>query len=62
VIAFMEETWFLWWIVAVIVILRWFHVSLSGSEAVDVTVSAEPEGTSIASGRLSSGGRNRLFV
>lgn len=26
-ILFMEKTWFLWWMFAVVVILRWFHVS-----------------------------------
>lgn len=24
-IPFFEKTWFLWWIFAVVVILRWFH-------------------------------------
>jgi hypothetical protein len=31
---FIEQTWFLWWIVAVVFILRWFHVS---SQDVDAT-------------------------
>jgi hypothetical protein len=26
VIPFIEKTWFLWWIVATLVILRWFHL------------------------------------
>jgi hypothetical protein len=25
VIAFMEKTWFLWWVFAIVVIVRWFH-------------------------------------
>jgi hypothetical protein len=25
VIAFMAKTWFLWWMFAIVVILRWFH-------------------------------------
>ncbi len=25
-IHFFESTWFLWWIFAVVVIIRWFHV------------------------------------
>ena len=25
VIAFMEKTWFLWWMFAIVVIVRWFH-------------------------------------
>jgi hypothetical protein len=24
-ISFLEYTWFLWWIFAVIIVLRWFH-------------------------------------
>ena len=24
-IPFLEQTWFLWWLVAIFVILRWFH-------------------------------------
>ena len=29
---FIESTWFLWWVFAVIVILRWFHVLSVGPE------------------------------
>jgi hypothetical protein len=25
VIAFMEKTWFLWWMFTIVVIVRWFH-------------------------------------
>jgi hypothetical protein len=24
-VSFLEKTWFLWWIAAIICILRWFH-------------------------------------
>jgi len=26
VIAFLQKSWFLWWILATLVILRWFHL------------------------------------
>jgi hypothetical protein len=26
VIVFLQKTWFLWWILATLVILRWFHL------------------------------------
>jgi len=26
-VAFFEHTWFLWWVIAVVAILRWFHVN-----------------------------------
>ena len=26
-LAFFEQTWFLWWVAALVVILRWFHVA-----------------------------------
>jgi hypothetical protein len=38
VILFIEKTWFLWWMLAIVVALRWFHlvssnVKLQGLEA-----------------------------
>jgi hypothetical protein len=27
VIPFFQKTWFLWWILATFIILRWFHLS-----------------------------------
>jgi hypothetical protein len=36
VIPFIEKTWFVWWTVAVVVILRWVHVMSSGEEASDL--------------------------
>jgi hypothetical protein len=36
-ILFFEKTWLLWWMFAVVVILRWFHVLSAdpGSDALD---------------------------
>lgn len=28
-IPFIEKTWFLWWLVATLIILRWFHLFAS---------------------------------
>lgn len=31
-LSFFESTWPLWWMIAILVLLRWFHVSALGSE------------------------------
>jgi hypothetical protein len=41
---FIEKTWYLWWMFAVIVIVRWFHVSCGD-------VNSEDEGLPIAKGK-----------
>jgi hypothetical protein len=30
---FIEETWFLWWLFAVVLILRWFHITSMDTDA-----------------------------
>jgi hypothetical protein len=61
VIAFIERTWFLWWMVAVIVILRSSHLFSSNSEiALDGLASGQEEDPAHASDRLTSGSPNRL--
>jgi hypothetical protein len=30
---FIEKTWLLWWMFAVVLILRWFHVSSTDADA-----------------------------
>ena len=49
-IPFIEKTWVLWWIVAVVIILRWSHLFLSNTGAVEVPASSEEKAISIASG------------
>jgi hypothetical protein len=39
--AFLEKTWFLWWIFAATVILRWFHTQ-SLDESADLLESSLP--------------------
>lgn len=38
---FMENTWFAWWIFALVVIFRWFHVLSSHPELKDLHRTAE---------------------
>jgi hypothetical protein len=33
VILFMEKTWFLWWVFAIVVIVRWFHLLSMDTES-----------------------------
>jgi hypothetical protein len=42
-IEFIEKTWFLWWIGATVVILRWFHLvsSETGDSTIEVPASSE---------------------
>jgi hypothetical protein len=53
VIPFIEKTWFLWWMLAVVVILRWFYVLSAPAKvnAID-TLASEEERAYILSWRL----------
>lgn len=43
-ILLIEKTWFLWWIVATLLALRWFHLSArTKMEAPDAVASEEKE-------------------
>ncbi len=46
VIPFMEKTWFLWWILATSVILRWFYLfsSRTDDSAIEVPAFNEDQG------------------
>jgi len=44
VIPFFEKTWFFWWSIAVVVILRWLHV-------ISCSASHEPLGEPVATGK-----------
>jgi hypothetical protein len=44
VIFFIEKTWFLWWMLAIVLALRWFHLSVSAKlEGPDAAASEERE-------------------
>ena len=56
---FIQKTWFLWWILASVVILRWFHLFSSGTyeRALEAAGSGEEEPSTtpnpIPSGKVS---------
>jgi hypothetical protein len=39
-VPFLENTWLLWWLIAIVVIIRWFHLSVQVSEESDESVVA----------------------
>lgn len=61
-IFFIEKTWFLWWLFAAVVIVRWSLTFLADNEAdpLDATRSGEADAP-ISSGPLPSGKVSRLF-
>jgi hypothetical protein len=45
-ISFLENTWLLWWLLAIVIIIRWFHYSVQISEDFnDSDVSPDPRPT-----------------
>jgi hypothetical protein len=63
VITFMEKTWFMWWMFAIVVIVRWFHALPwdTESEALQSPVSKE-EQVSLDPGEFASHSASSLFV
>jgi hypothetical protein len=62
VIVFLQKTWFLWWILATLLILRWFHLFTSNKEdekALEAAHSAE-EKASTVSKKIPSATTSRL--
>jgi hypothetical protein len=62
-ISFMEKTWFPWWMFAMIVVVRWFHMlqPTSRLERFDEAVSA-PQQACSDSGEFSSPNATGLLV
>ena len=59
-ISFIEKTWFLWWIVATFIILRWFHLFSSAAESNrDASALDEEQEKAILSSPRPSGRVNR---
>jgi hypothetical protein len=53
VILFIEKTWFLWWMLAIFVAVRWFHLlSSSRTEGLDARALEEEERAYIVSWRI----------
>ena len=55
-ISFFEKTWFLWWMFAVVVILRWHHVlsAYPDSDGFDSPKQEQAESRGAVSGKLAS--------
>jgi hypothetical protein len=52
-ISFLAETWFLWWMFAVLFILRWVHVLSANSESDGLEPRKDDRGESrVVSGQL----------
>lgn len=53
-ILFIEKTWFLWWMLAIIIVLRWFHVVSANPkvEGLDALAPEEEEEAYIVSWRI----------
>jgi hypothetical protein len=62
VILFLEKTWFLWWIVAIILILRWFHLFASNAEETLDAPAAGEERTAVASGQFSCASATLVLI
>jgi hypothetical protein len=62
-IVFIQKTWFLWWVLATLVILRWFHLFSSRTDewAFEAADSGEEE-VATASNQIPSGTATRLFT
>ena len=51
--AFFAKTWFLWWMVAVVIVMRWFHVAgVNELEEQTWPAWANDEGSVLSSGRV----------
>ena len=57
VIPFFEKTWFLWWIFAIFVILRWFHLFSSQTPEGEVLAIRVERSTCGPSEQIASGTR-----
>jgi hypothetical protein len=63
VIPFVAKTWFLWWIFAALVILRWFHLfSLDSEDTLHASASDKEQAAASASTPLRSVRTKGLFV
>lgn len=60
---FLQKTWFLWWIFATLVILRWFHLlsSLTNRRVLEAAEPAKEEAPTTPK-QISSGTASRLFT
>jgi hypothetical protein len=55
VISFIAKTWFLWWMFAIVIVLRWFHLLVSANakmESPNALASEEEQEAYIVSWRV----------
>ena len=55
ILMFFAKTWFLWWMLAILIVLRWFHLVASARptvEGLDATAPEEEEQAYILSWRV----------
>jgi hypothetical protein len=64
VIPFIQKTWFLWWILATLVILRWFHLlaSRTGGKGASETADSVKEKAATGSKQIPSGTASSLLT
>jgi hypothetical protein len=63
VIRFLQKTWFFWWLLATLVILRWFQLSSSRADEKDPGEGdSAKEEASAASTQVPAGTTNRQFT
>jgi hypothetical protein len=62
VIPFIQKTWFLWWILATLSILRWFHLFSSRTHRVRESTDSAEEEASATSKQIPSGTVSRLSI
>jgi hypothetical protein len=60
----MEKTWFVWWILAILFILRWFNLFLSGTDGETAFEAVESAKGKSATGskQMPSGTASTLFT
>jgi hypothetical protein len=51
VIVFLQKTWSLWWVLATLVILRWFHLFSSRSDEMETKAADSGEEKAAAIGK-----------
>ena len=62
-IVFLQKTWFLWWILGTLFILRWFHRLSSHPEARALEAADSGEEKAVtASNEIPCGTTSRLFI
>ena len=62
-VPFFQKTWFLWWILATLIILRWFHLFASSAEDDGAFEAADsPEEASAGSKQIPSGNAKSLLT